>query len=276
MHNAPSPTRPRFFSPFPHATASFCSFSPFPSLIVFLMFGPWGGILHKSVVSSRERTIPVPTFSNKLPALSKHQGFDLRRTPQSKTLHAICTCEELLVCDTHYWHGRTLPCERVTNDEGKTVDDSNCSACLSKQPWRTHAYVSAFDPRTHDHFIFECTAFAAKTLQDYYTSVGTLRGCILIANRPKCGPNSKVQIVTATANLQRQPIPSAPDIARALSVIWRLPRTAIDLLPDVPSTNRISTLKKPLADMRNQRDNDADPPTIANVLSGNGQSPKKR
>jgi hypothetical protein len=169
----------------------------------------------------------VPNFTTKLPKQGKHQGYDIKRTPTSTAMTAIITCENLAVCDTHYWNGRTSPCERIVNEEGKTLDDSPCPACIAKQAWRTHVYVSAFLAKTHEHIIFECTANAAKPLEEYFQATGTLRGCIINAIRPKGGPNSKVVITTNTANLTKVNLPQPPDLIRALAVIWRLPKTAL-------------------------------------------------
>jgi hypothetical protein len=167
-------------------------------------------------------------------------------------------------------HGRTLPCERTTNDDGKTLDDSSCQACQQKQPYRTHVYVSCFESKSHDHFIFECTAFAGKAFAEYIASVGTLRGCAFQATRPKNTPNGKVVILTATANLSRIPLPNSPDVAKALAVIWRLPRVAFDTIVTPFAHPRLSPDPSLLATMRNQPDNAADPPSIAEILSGNG------
>jgi hypothetical protein len=120
-----------------------------------------------------------------------------------------------------------MPCERICNDEGQTIDDTPCQACCQKQPYRTHVYVSAFDPKTHVHFLYECTANAAKPLEEYFQTTGTIRGCLFNASRPKGGMNSKVVIVTNTANLSRNPLPNPPDIPKALAVIWRLPKDAV-------------------------------------------------
>lgn len=217
----------------------------------------------------------MPTWSNKLPPVGKHHGFDLRRTPPASKLQAIITCEDILVCDTHYWHGRTTPCERITNDDGKTIDDSTCAACQEKQAWRTHVYVSAFDAKTREHFIFECTANAAKAFVDYRDSAPTLRGCLFNATRPKCAPNSKVVIETTTANLSRVTIPNPPDLARALAVIWRLPQSAlpVETPPFEPPT--IKPAAEPLARMRNQTDNAADPLPVGDILRSNGQAKRK-
>jgi hypothetical protein len=217
----------------------------------------------------------MPTFSTALPPVSKHHGYDLRRTPSSSSLQAICTANQLLVCDTHYWRGRTLPCERITNDQGHTIDDSACPACLAKQPFRSHVYVSAFDGKTHEHFIFECTCFAAKPLAEYIQGAGTLRGCVFHASRPKGTPNGKVVIVTNTANLSRITLPNAPDVATALSVIWRLPRTAVNVDEPKHAPSRVKLDRPSLAKMRNQPDNVEDPPTIGEILSFNGNGHKE-
>ena len=227
----------------------------------------------------------MPTFSNDLPPQGKHQGYDLRRTPASRPMQAIVTCENLLVCDTHFWHGRTQPCERLVNAEGKTTDDTPCPACVDKQSWRTHVYLSAFDNRTHEHFIFECTANAAKPLAEYFAATGTLRGCIIYASRPKAGPNSKVVIVTNSANLTKTPLPNPPDLIRALAVIWRLPKTALPPERESADRSRVRPHPDDLRSMRNQPDNAAELPNVGPInadldrillgeRSGNGHARK--
>ena len=224
----------------------------------------------------------MPTWRTTLPPEGKNQGFDLRRTPASGAVHAIITCADLIVCDTHYWHGRTLPCERLTNDEGATIDDTPCQPCREKAAWRTHVYVSAFDAKKREHFLFECTAMAAKPLAEYRDANTSLRGCIFYASRPKGTKNAKVAIETNTANLTKFQLPNAPDIALALAVIWRLPRPAITATPTshaertqagdaVPRGKRLRATPARLTQMRTQPDNQPDPPTIAQILAGNGQ-----
>jgi len=217
----------------------------------------------------------MPTWRTELPPEGKNRGYDLHRTPTAASLTAIITSDDLLVCDTHYWHGRTTPCERECNAEGRTIDDSHCPACLEKAAWRSHVYVSAFDAKKREHFIFECTTHAAKIFKEYHDAAGTLRGCIFNASRPKATPNGKVCIITHAADLSKTILPAAPDVVAALAVIWRLPRKAIDQTPEAACATRIAPNHHRLKSMRNQPDNAADPPTIGEIVAGNGELRKK-
>jgi len=202
----------------------------------------------------------MPTWSNQLPSTDRHIGFDLRRTPHDHPLTAIVTTEDMIGCYTHYWGGRTVPCEKP-----------DCPACNATVPFRWHSYVSAFDPKTRDHFIFECTANAAKAFEDHKAAHSTLRGCYFIACRPKRSKNSKVEITTKPADLARITLPNPPDLIKALSVIWRLPGAALMDAPPHGKTRGIKPRGKTLTEMREQPFDVADPPTMAEILSGNGE-----
>jgi len=228
----------------------------------------------------------MPTWRTELPPEGKNRGYDLKRTPTSAPLIAIITSTELLVCDTHYWHGRTTPCERQCNAEGRTIDDTQCPACLEKAAWRSHVYVSAFDAKKREQFIFECTTHAAKVLKEYHDAAGTLRGCIFNATRPKQTPNGKVCIITHAADLSKTFLPEAPDVTAALAVIWRLPRKALDLTtafidnmphPEArhPRATHIRPRAAPLDQMRNQPDNAGGEQTVGQIIAGNGELRKR-
>jgi hypothetical protein len=239
------------------------------------MFGQTGPKTPETGKNPKPRAQTMPTFSNTLPSVSKHQGFDLHRTPTTGYINGTCTCEQFLVCDTHFWHGRTTPCERETNDEGKTIDDSLCPACRDKQSYRTHVYISAVDLKNMTHFLFECTANAAKPFEDYYQTCGSLRGMAFHAARPKGTPNGKVVITTTTANLGRVKLPNAPDLVRALAVIWRLPKLALPVEEQPHHAPIVRCNHAALESMREQPDNAADPQLIGDILrSGNGRQRK--
>jgi hypothetical protein len=213
----------------------------------------------------------MPTWRNDLPNEQKHMGFQLQRTPAAGALQAIITCDDLLVCDTHFWHGRTVPCERPVADHPSADCRGSCPACAEAIPFRTHVYVSAFDGRKHEHFIFECTTHAAKPLADYRQANRTLRGCSFYANRPKGQKNSRVVIETNTVNLTKINLPQPPNITLALGVIWRLPAAALAAAADSRYRNRISADHRAIDAALRQPDNQPDPPTIQDILDGNGQ-----
>ena len=212
----------------------------------------------------------MPTWSTDLPAIQKHMGFDILRTPTGAPLQAIITCTELLVCDTHYWGGRTIPCERHQLAADGSTTAGNCPACNESVAYRTHVYVSALDMKTRDHFIFECTAHGAKPLAEYRAAAGTLRGCMIVATRPKAFKNGKVVIETSTANLGRFVLPDPPNLILALCTIWRLPGSGVAAVKQKHRAPEVHTRREPLNRMREQPDNQPDPLTVGEVLSGNG------
>lgn len=218
----------------------------------------------------------MPNFRNHLPTEAKHMGFDLRRTPASSPLRAIVTSEDFLVCDTHYFHGRTTPHEDVC-----------CPACAQSIPYRTHVYVSAFSSSGREHFLFECTAQAAKVFEEYREVNGTLRGCDFIARRPKGTANGKVLIQASPADLRKLKLPTGPNLALALAIIWRLPKESIQEERAKYRPPTVRTDAAALDILRKPPDNDIDPDDqeihqnrIAKVLAdleisaGNGSKPE--
>jgi hypothetical protein len=100
-------------------------------------------------------------------------------------------------------------------------------------PIRHHCYLSAIAPKTHEHFLFECTAIAGGPLQDWLLATGTLRGCHFAASRPKRRKNAKVEIFCSPYDITHTNLPKAPDIPAAMAVIWQLPGKAVAAKPDI-------------------------------------------
>jgi len=172
----------------------------------------------------------MPSWSNQLPDESDVHAFDLIRTPPDAPLRGVVTCADLNVCLTHFWGGRTTPCE-----------SPDCPACRAMSPKRAHVYVSAFEIHSKHHFIFECTALAAAPFRDWIREAQTLRGCCFQATRPKRRRNAKVDIITQAVDLTKFTLPPSPDVAAAMSIIWRLPKTATSIEPDQNRATRVST-----------------------------------
>jgi len=207
----------------------------------------------------------MPNWSTEPPPSQKHMAFTLIRTPADRPLTAIATCEELIGCETHFWGGRTVPCEKP-----------NCRACNESVPFRWHAYLTAYDPKTRDHFIFECTAHAAMAFTDYRSAHGTLRGCYFQAVRPKRGKNSKVEIATKPADIQKINLPEPPDLIKAMSVIWQLPAGGLPTSPGLDGHKQIRADARTLKQVTEQTPDVDEPPSIGSILSDPNPKPRKQ
>ncbi len=162
----------------------------------------------------------MPNFTNDPPKDPRGHGLPLRRCPTMKALRAIVTSSDLVGCATHYYGGRTVPCET-----------KECEACLNGVPWRWHSYLSAWDPANKIHFLYESTARATEPFVQYRDAHGSLRGCDFRAQRMNARPNARVYVETKPADLEKIILPDAPDLIAVLSIIWNLP------IPSICSTD---------------------------------------
>lgn len=153
-----------------------------------------------------------PSWSSNIPQDPRGRAFPLMRTPTIGALVGAITCENLIGCDTHFYGGRTLPCERP-----------NCEACSKGMPFRWHGYVSAVQKKTHLGFIFEFTAQAGDAFDQYRAANGTLRGCRFEARRLHSKPNGRVIILCSSLDQQDFILPEPPDVVACMEIIWNLP-----------------------------------------------------
>lgn len=183
----------------------------------------------------------MPNWTNLPPEDTRGKALPLIRTPQGKSLCLIATAENLIGCYTHYWGGRTLPCEAP-----------NCKACDEGQPYRWHGYLAAWNPNLNKQYIFEFTNQAAEEFVLYREHHGTLRGCNFIARRMGSSANAKVEIRTKPADLNVIQLPPEPNVIRAMSMIWGLPIDAIDDNNFRNQSKEIRMKTEPLAKMRGE------------------------
>jgi len=154
----------------------------------------------------------MPVYSNTPPPEASGVAMPIQRTPAARPLTAIITSDDLVGCNTHFWHGHTVPC-----------DPPDCEPCKDCIPYRWHAYCAAYLPNTSLHFLFECTAAAAEQLVQYRRAYGTLRGCQFTAYRWRQSPNGRVIIRTQQSATPTDALPKAPDLKRVLAILWQLP-----------------------------------------------------
>lgn len=155
---------------------------------------------------------PMPTWTKSPPADPRGHGLPLLRAPATGCLRAIVTSHELVGTDTHFWGGHTVPCERP-----------DCDACREGMSFVWHGYISAYNPLTQLHFIFEMTCQAAHVFNEFYKKNGTLRTAQFEAYRWHRRKNGRVIVKIDHSATPASALPKAPDIEKVMAIIWRLP-----------------------------------------------------
>lgn len=166
----------------------------------------------------------MPQFSFDPPPAARGYGLPMVRTPANGHMKLACVSTEMVGCPTHWYGGRTVPCEAI-----------DCKACSEGVPWRWHGYVAGLLPQVRRLALFEFTAQAAEVINQYKAVNGTLRGCIITAHRHRNRHNGRVMINTMPGNLAQLNLPKAPDLMKVLSVLWCIP---VPAMPDEDQLTR--------------------------------------
>lgn len=167
----------------------------------------------------------MPQFSCEPPQDPRGQSLELKRCPPGAPLLGMITCDDVIGCPTHFWGGRTVPCE-----------EHECEPCLAGIGWLWHGYVSAYQPALKLHYLFEMTARCVEPLTEYRRVHPSLRGCQFLAQRPNGRPNGRVYLKTKSIDLTTITLPPSPDLRKVLAMIWNLP------LPNISDTTPIKDL----------------------------------
>lgn len=154
----------------------------------------------------------MPKFSFDPPPEARGYGLPMVRTPANGVLRLACVSESMIGCPTHWFGGRTVPCEAI-----------DCKPCSEGVPWRWHGYVAGLLHDGRRLALFEFTAQAAESINEYKAANGTLRGAIINARRHRNRHNGRVMIDTHPGDLFKLQLPKAPDLIRVLSVLWCIP-----------------------------------------------------
>jgi len=153
----------------------------------------------------------MPTWSHFPPADELRGNMQLVRTPRDGSLVGIVTSDDLIGTNTHFWGGRTTPCE-----------PPSCPACDAGCPTRWHAYLSFLRLDIGTQQLLELTAQASIIFSRYVDAHDTLRGCHFKSYRTGTAKNSKIEVLTKPADLTKLILPDPPDILAVLAMIWRI------------------------------------------------------
>ncbi len=167
-------------------------------------------------------------LSDRPPEGGHGPGLRLMRTPSGVPFVGIITCAKVIGVSTHYYGGRTMPCQ-----------PPECPACTDGVPWRWHGYLSCLNKKTREHVLFELTAQAAETVIQYGDQHGTLRGSVFQATRPGYRTNGRVYVQIKAWDGETIVLPDEPKILRALCVVWNLPFSAIETPDNIKGTPHV-------------------------------------
>ncbi len=148
---------------------------------------------------------------------------------------AAITSDDLIGTDTHFFKGHTVPCTRP-----------DCEAHDEGIPFRWHGYIAALNKQDRLHFIFEFTAQAADSLDQYRLAHGTLRGCEFNAIRLHGRFNGRVILTCHPLDQQKVNLPRAPDVAACMAIIWGIPAGQIETNRKVNGRPAMTNTEQPL------------------------------
>jgi hypothetical protein len=158
----------------------------------------------------------VIAWSDSVPHEARKRTYTLKRCPTAGRLFGIVTVDNLVGCYTHWYGGKTVPCQ-----------SPECKPCKEGVPKRWHSYVAAWNPKSNEEFLFECTGQGAEYFEHFRSISGTLKGCLFVSERLGSRHNGRVVITCKPADLSSIRLPDPLDVISVLSVIWQIPLTSI-------------------------------------------------
>jgi hypothetical protein len=170
----------------------------------------------------------MPDWSNTPPTCPHDMQYRLIRAPAARSLHCVMLAEKPIGCPTHYWKGRTMPCETA-----------NCEPCQLGIPWRWHSYTPIQIWGSNEKCILELTAQASEQLGPALAEFQSLRGVEIVIDRPSRRPNGRVRIVVAPARRPEGSLPPCPNTIACMSHIWGTDDRPLATQPGKLGTNRI-------------------------------------
>jgi hypothetical protein len=160
-------------------------------------------------------------LTNDVPEVERHTALPLVRTPTKGNLRCLVTCHDLIGCYTHWYAGRTKPCQGDT-----------CKPCLEGAPTRWLSYFSARIADGPAHAIVEIPLLAAQQIKEWLKTRSTLREHVITLTRLSKRPNGRVSASIERYDGKEINLPPSPDLIKCLSVIWQVKLAEFSTGPD--------------------------------------------
>jgi hypothetical protein len=123
----------------------------------------------------------------------------------------IVTSHAVLGVYTHYWKGRTKPC-----------DGPACPACEAMMGARWYGYLAVWHPKSNAIGLLEITPSTTTALDAYEESHGTLRGAKVTTSRANRKINSRLILTIEEGTFSADKIPQPPNVRHQLCKLWEI------------------------------------------------------
>jgi hypothetical protein len=152
------------------------------------------------------------TWSNAPPRGTQEMAWPMLRIPAAGAKGLIILSNDMLGTNTHYYGGRTTPC-----------DGQNCRACEDNSQKRWHGYLAVWMPKAAKKGILEITEAAGDAVAKAAEKRVSLRALSLAAQRVPTKANGKLVLQLTDSEWSPEGLPPAPDLRRILRRMWGLP-----------------------------------------------------
>ncbi len=150
-------------------------------------------------------------FQSTPPDRKERHNLTIVRTPAKGKVGGVILAPSMWGAAIHF-HGRSLPCS----------NDQACPICKTGNVPRWTGYLPIWLPGWIKPALLELPTAAAEQVAAYAIDTGKIEHKSITCDRPKGRANSRIRIDIRTENMDGYKLPAAPDVQRALCLIWQI------------------------------------------------------
>lgn len=135
--------------------------------------------------------------------------YDILRCRQGKVVKGIMLAGDVCGAYTHWYGGRTLPCNGLS-----------CPACKMNVEVRWHGYLPLYNTSTRNIVIAEITTAAVEPIDRWFREKRSLRGAFISIMRGAERVNSPLKSRVEEGPLPAEALPNPPHVREILEKMW--------------------------------------------------------
>lgn len=135
--------------------------------------------------------------------------YDIVRCRAGKSLKGIMLAGDVCGAYTHWYGGKTVPCNGLT-----------CPACSMNVEVRWHGYLPLYNTTTRNTIIAEITTAAVEPIDRWFREKRSLRGAFIEIMRGADRANAPLKSRVSDGPLPMEALPTAPHVREILEKMW--------------------------------------------------------